>query len=194
MINEALAVLKSGGVVVFPTETAYGLAADATNVKAVKKLFAIKGRETGKSVPLIAASFAMVSQYVTLSTVLRSLARKHWPGALTVVCPIQDRVLDKRVLAKDGTIAIRVSSNPIAQALSKGLGRPITSTSANLAGQPACYSISAFRREMSGAKIQPDFILDAGSIPRRKLSTIVKEVNGEVVVLRQGSIRPSVTR
>ncbi len=182
-VKEAVAVLKKGGVVVFPTETAYGLAADPENRRAVKRIYHIKGREAGKKLPLIAADAGMAIVYAKVSPLLAKLARKHWPGPLTVV--------GKRA-------AVRVSSHPVARALSRGLGRPIISTSANVSGQPTCYSVKSFLKQLSlrgvrsndrTTKQSPDFIIDVGALPRRKPSTIVTERKGQITILRQGSIR-----
>jgi len=187
-IREAINVLKRGGVVVFPTETAYGLAADATNTKAVAKIYQIKGREAGKSLPLIASDQKMAERYVRLSPAMKKLAKIHWPGPLTIVSPPNKGKsgggLARRVV-RDGTIAIRVADHAIARALAKGLGEPITATSANLSGQPTCYSARAVHKQ----GVVADFVIDIGALPRRKPSTIVAEKEGEIVVLRKGPIR-----
>ncbi len=187
ILSQAVAVLREGGVVVFPTETSYGLAADATNEAAVRKIFALKGRETKKSVPLIAADRAMVDRYAALEPEVAQLAKKHWPGPLTVVASAR-RGLAKSVVRTDGTIAIRVSSHPIARALAKRLGRPIVATSANVSGQPACYSVRAFRKQID-LPSPVGCLIDVGALPHRKPSTLIKEEGGEIVVLRQGSVR-----
>jgi L-threonylcarbamoyladenylate synthase len=181
MIKAAVEILKAGGVVVFPTETAYGLAADATNERAVRRVFAIKGRELGKSFPMIAASVAMVEKYAILSPVLRKLVKKQWPGPLTVVAPTRTNNELSKGVVRGGTVAVRVSSHPIARELSRRLGRPIVSTSANLSGQPACYSIRAVKKQLGD---KPDFYLDTGRLPKRKPSKIVMEQDGKIVVLR----------
>lgn len=185
-IKKAVEILKAGGVVVFPTETAYGLAADATNEKAVRRVFAIKGRGKEKTFPMIAASTAMVEKYAILSPVLKKNVKNNWPGPLTVIIPTHSKNELSKGVVRGKTIAIRVSSHPIARELSRRLGRPIVSTSANLSEQPACYSIRAAKKQLGD---QPDFYLDVGALPKRKPSTIVTEKNGEIVVLRQGSIK-----
>ncbi len=180
-------VLKHGGVVLFPTETAYGLAVDATNPRAVKRVHEIKGRAEEKTFPLIAADAKMAESVMKLSPRLLALAKKHWPGALTIVAPVQKKSgLAKEVVREEGTIAVRVSSGAIAKALAKGLGSPITSTSANKSGETTCYSVRAFFKQLPEADV---FVLDGGAIPRRALSTIIVEENGQIIVRRQGSIR-----
>lgn len=187
-IQEAITVLKRGGVVVFPTETAYGLAADARNPRAVRRVFEIKGREPGKTPPLIAADRKMAEEYVEIAPALALLVEKHWPGPLTVVGKV-GKGLSSEVVRRDGTVAVRVSSSAVARALSKGLGAPIVATSANVSGLSACYSVRTFEKQRAAARHPaPDFVLDAGPLPYRKPSTIVTERKGKVVVLRHGSV------
>lgn len=172
--QEAIAVLKKGGVVVFPTETAYGLAADPANKGAMRRIYLIKGREKTKNLPFIAADFRMAVRFAKPGPLLVKLARTHWPGPLTIV--------GKKA-------AVRVSSHSVARALSRALGRPIVSTSANVSGQPVCYSVRAVKKQFAGHTHQPDYYFDVGALPRRKPSTLVKEEKGRLIVLRQGGIR-----
>ena len=189
-VTQAVHVLKKGGVVLFPTETAYGLAADATNIKAVKRIFDIKGREETQTPPLIVADFHMASTYVEWTPLLRQLARTHWPGPLTIsIKGKKKNSLAKNVIRDDGTIGIRVSSHPVAQKLSAGLGKPIVATSANIHGQPNCYSVKAAMRQFLLKGLLPDAFIDVGIIPKRLPSTIVAEQNGKIFLLRKGSMR-----
>jgi L-threonylcarbamoyladenylate synthase len=188
-IDEAVAVLKRGGVVVFPTETAYGLAADATNKKAVARIFEIKGRQAQKSLSLVAASREMVERFAGIPRGLEALAQTHWPGPLTLILPAMGDRLAPAVV-EDGTIAIRVSSHPVAQALSKGLGSPIVATSANRSGKGACYSIDDVRAPFADQDDQPDLYLDGGVLAPEPPSTIVGlDDYGYPEVLRQGGLR-----
>jgi L-threonylcarbamoyladenylate synthase len=188
LIQEAVGVLKRGGVVVFPTETAYGLAADATNESAVARIFDIKGRGEEKSLPLIAASREMVERFAGIPRGLERLATQHWPGPLTLVIPAMGGRFASGVV-RDGAVAIRVSSHPIARALSEGIDAPIVSTSANVADQPACYSIADVRSQLGDA---PDLYLDGGTLQPQPPSTIVAiDDYGYPEVLRQGKIQIS---
>jgi L-threonylcarbamoyladenylate synthase len=183
-IQEAIAVLKRGGVVVFPTETAYGLAADARNEKAVARIFEIKGRDEGKSLPLIAANREMVERFAGVPRGLERLASQHWPGPLTLVLPAMGGLAPGVV--RDGTIAVRVSSHPVARELSEGLGALVTSTSANRAGKPVCYSVGDVRSQLGDA---PDMYLDGGVLQPQPPSTIVGvDDYGYPEVLRQGEV------
>lgn len=186
IVSSAVAILKAGGVVVFPTETSYGLAADATNPKAVARVFAIKGRGWKKSFPLIAADLKMAEKYAFLSPALKKIAKNYWPGPLTIVAPLRRAIKVPSGVVRDSAVAVRVSSHPTARALARRLGRPIVSTSANLSGRPTCYSVAAVKKQLGH---QPDGYLDAGRLPRRKPSTIIMEKSGKIVVLRQGSVK-----
>ena len=187
-IDQAIAVLKNGGVVVFPTETAYGLAADATNTTAVNQIFLLKGRGEEKSLPLIAADRAMVETIAGIPRALRSLADRYWPGPLTLVLPVISDQLDPAVV-RHGTVAVRVSSHSVAQALSRGIGRPIVSTSANRSGEPVCYSVECVKKQFESQEIKPDYYLDAGTLTPEPSSTIVGlDDYGIPEILRQGSI------
>ncbi|MBI4435330.1 threonylcarbamoyl-AMP synthase [Candidatus Uhrbacteria bacterium] len=184
-IQKAVEVLKEGGVVVFPTETAYGLAADARSEAAVERVRAVKGRSQDKSFPLIAASREMVERFAGMPRGLETLATQHWSGPLTLVLPVMGDGLASGVV-RNGTVAMRVSSHPVAHALCEGLGAPIVATSANLAGGEACYSVACVRQQLGDA---PDFYLDAGELTPEPPSTIVAiDDYGYPEVLRQGSI------
>ncbi len=189
-IKNAIAILRRGGAIIYPTETAYALGCDATNARAVAKVFKLKGRTQKKSLPLIASSIEMVKRGSCFEPIASNQLPHYWPGPLTVVISARGRFAPG-VVAEDGTIAIRVSSHPVARALSRGLGRPIVSTSANRAGDPACYTAKDALKNLYGS---PDAVLDAGRLPRRKPSTIIKIENGRVKVLRQGGIYVSQTR
>jgi L-threonylcarbamoyladenylate synthase len=188
-IQEAVEVLRNGGVVVFPTETAYGLAADATNSEAVDRVSILKEREEGKTFSLIAADRIMVDRYAGISRFIEKFISKYWPGPLTLVLPVLGDELALGVI-RNGEIAVRVSSHPVAQALSEGLGAPIVSTSANVGGQPAGYTIEAIRAQFNGHEHQPDMYLDGGELDNRmKPSTIVTvDDYGYPEVIRDGAI------
>ncbi|MEK7665438.1 MAG: L-threonylcarbamoyladenylate synthase [Patescibacteria group bacterium] len=199
-IKSAVRVLKSGGVVVFPTETSYGIGCDATNAKAVRRVFEMKGRSNKKGTPLIVSSLAMARRYAVFSPTALALAKKHWPGPLTLVLPIGETKLVRLPLAKsvlqDSTVALRVSSDPTARALARGLGRPIIATSANRSGEPPAFRILDLPRfglssddggrHRETARI---YILNAGTLPKRKPSTLARVIGDCVEVLRRGSIK-----
>jgi len=181
----AVRVIRRGGVIAYPTETAYGLGALATNQRAVAKIFAMKGRLEKKPLPLIVASQSMAERFFYFSSAERALARRYWPGPLTMLLRPRRR-FPRGVAGTDGRVAVRVSGSAFARAIARRLGKPITATSANRSGGKTCYSISCVRRGLRAPA--PELILDGGTLPRRKPSTIVKIQKGAIKILRQGSV------
>ena len=190
IITGAVQILKKGGVVMYPTDTAYGLAADIEGGAGIENIFKIKGRIKQKTLPLIAGSRAMADKYVNWTPMGKKMAQKFWPGPLTLV--LESRIMNfeskicRKYVIRQGKIAIRVPDNKIAQMISKKLGRPITSTSANISGKNECYSVAEFLNQAIGKKWLPDLILDAGKLPKRKPSTIVDATKDQIIVIRKG--------
>ena len=191
-LQKAVTTLRQGGVVVFPTETAYGMAADATNTEAIKRVFAIKGRRNEYPPPMVVADARMAERTVEITPLLMKFARQYWPGPLSLkVWPHKDNNLSSWVKRPDGSVAIRVSSHPVAQALSREFGGPLIATSANKHTKPDCFSVQAVKEQLAGQELQPDMYLDIGQIPKSATSTIIGEENGKIVIHRQGPIEIS---
>jgi L-threonylcarbamoyladenylate synthase len=192
-IGFAVNVLKKGGVILFPTETSYGLAADATNNSAVERIMFIKSRPLNKTLPIIVSDMSMAEKYAELTPIIKNIAEKYWPGPLTVVIPVKKQnatggELSKLTIHNDDTVAIRVSSHPVADALLKGLGKPIISTSANITGKPECYSADDCLEQFKNDIFKEENIIDMGNLPIKKPSTIICEKNGKIQIIRQGEI------
>ncbi len=193
-ILQAVKVLQQGGVVVYPTETAYGLGADATNARAVEHIFELKGRIHKKTVLVLMRDIEMVKEYAHINTEELKLMRAFWPGALTLVLRAKKQAyvrLARGVVARDGAIAVRVSSNAVAAGLVKHLGRPLVSTSANRAGGSNTYSVQSVQKQL-GARLRgasfPYYIYDAGRLPRCKPSTVARVYKEKIKILRQGDV------
>ena len=182
--EEIVSLLKKGGVVVLPTDTAYGLSCDAFNKEAVERIYNIKGRPKNKGFLLIVADLKMAKKYLKFSETEVKLAKKHWPGALSIILKIKSRKLNYQA-----DFGIRMPDNKLCRAVSRKLGRPIITTSANFSGGKIPYSISAVIKEFAGKKYQPDLIADVGKLKKVKPSTLIKIEKGKVVVLRQGKIK-----
>lgn len=182
-LKRAIQIIKYGGVIVAPTETAYGLIADAMNPAAIKKIFLIKGRVKSKPLPLIAASLGMVRRFFFLNKRELALAKKYWPGPLTILLRPK-----KKFPIKLKRVAVRVSSSPVAKIICLALSHPITATSANISGKKELYSDKSVTMEFSGRRYKPDFIFPGGRIPKRKPSTIVEASGNKIIILRQGEI------
>lgn len=190
LIRHAVRVLRRGGVVAFPTETTYGLGCDPRNVKAVAKIFKIKGRGKNKPLPLVASSSLEVKRVAMLEGAAASLGRRYWPGPLTLVLPVRRGARLQRSVAPKGEVAIRVSSSPFVRALVRAFGFPLVATSANRSGEPECRSGRSVRRVFQDAKTKPDLIADLGVLQKRKPSTVARVKSDETVrILRKGAIR-----
>jgi L-threonylcarbamoyladenylate synthase len=179
VIRKAAKTIRYGGLVVYPTETCYGLAADATNARAVRKVYAIKKRSKNKPIPIIVSSLNMMKRYGRITKLVRALAEKFMPGPLTVVT-------DKKELPDIlnlNEIAFRISSHPIASKLVRSVGKPITATSANISGQPPIYTS---RRVIEVFNGKVDMILDCGNLKRTKPSTYVDARKHRI--LRKGAV------
>lgn len=183
----AVRILRRGGIVVVPTETAYAMAADGANARAVARVRRLKGRGA-KPIALIAASTAMVRRDFAVDPLSARLMRRHWPGALTLVLAARDRHLRQSGLSPDGRIGVRVSDAAAARLLARRLGRPIVATSANRSGRPACYALAEFLLQFRGRR--PDAFLDAGRLPKRRPSTVALVRDGRVRILRAGPVVP----
>jgi len=188
-IEDIIQALRNGKVIVYPTETVYGLGCDATNQEAVDKIFKIKQRQEDKSVLVVASHVDMMVEYVSWSKKLYELSDKYWPGPLTVVVSArEDCNLAKGVLAGDGTVAFRITNHLLAGELSEKLGGPLVSTSANITAQESSYDVENVIKIFEEEEFRPDIIIDAGELPHRSPSTIIK-VEGDIVeVLRQGEL------
>jgi L-threonylcarbamoyladenylate synthase len=180
-IARAARILRDGGLVAFPTETVYGLGADATNGQAVAAIFAAKGRPLFNPLIVHVADIEEARRHVQLSPRAQALAEKFWPGALTLVLPRRkDTTLSLLVSAGLDSVALRAPSHPAAIALLKATGRPVAGPSANMSGQVTATS-PAHVAESLGAKL--DLILDAGSE-----STVIGFDGDRPLLLRPGAI------
>jgi Sua5/YciO/YrdC/YwlC family protein len=181
----AVSALHGGGLVAFPTETFYGLAADPRAAWAVKKVFALKERAADHPLPLIAANVEQIVDHVgTLTPLAWRLASRAWPGALTLIIPASPRLSDD-VHLSTGKIAVRVPSDRVARLLAASAGHAITSTSANISGEPPTSNPEDVVRSI-GARL--DVLIDAGPTPGGLPSTIVDATGEDPVLVRAGAI------
>jgi L-threonylcarbamoyladenylate synthase len=187
-IDEAAAILKRGGVVAFPTETFYGLGADARNEAAIDKIFGIKGRDFKNPILVVIGDVRHMEAFAAdVPEVARKLMGRFWPGPLTIVFRAAPFVSTK-LTAGSGKIGIRLTSHPVAMEISKRLGGPLTATSANLTGAPECSSAVEVISQLEG---KLDRVIDGGHTPGGKGSTIVDVTVHPPKVLREGMIPSS---
>jgi tRNA threonylcarbamoyl adenosine modification protein (Sua5/YciO/YrdC/YwlC family) len=191
-LQPAVEAIESGGLVVFPTETVYGIAVDASNEEAVKRLTELKSREPGKPYTLHIGDIDKLRKYVgTISPMGRFLVKKYWPGPLTIVFPTsRSRLKDKTCQlggAAQGrlSIGVRYPSDKVAQVLLQATALPVIAPSANLAGEEPATSGEQALKYLDG---KVDVIVDAGESSLGRPSTVVRAGRRGLDILREGAI------
>jgi len=191
-LQEALRVLRSGGIIVYPTDTVWGIGCDATNEQAVKRIYQLKQREDSKSMLVLLDSAAKLDYYVDVpeaaemlleSTNVASSECKN-TKPLTIIYP-NARHLAPNLIAEDGSIGIRISSEPFSQALCAQLKRPIVSTSANISGQPTAHFFKEIAQEvLDGADYVCRFRRN-DETPHQPSSIIKVNTDNTFIIIRQ---------
>jgi L-threonylcarbamoyladenylate synthase len=184
-IAAAVDTLKQGGVVGIPTDTLYGLAACVFDLDAVQRVFELKGRPANMPIPVLLADTSDLESCVKETPdAAFDLADRFWPGALTLVLKKSAAIPDI-ISAGGDTVAVRVPNHPVPRQLVKGLGAPVTGTSANRSGQPGLTGATAVR-EIFGEELE--LVIDAGEITGGVASTVLDLSGGVPVLLRQGAV------
>ena len=169
-------------VFAYPTESFYALGVDATDKKAIRRLFRVKHREPGKPIALIAADLAQVKRFFHLSQEELKLAKKYWPGALTIILRPKAKIAARALGAR--RIGVRVPQHANARKLCKLAGVPLTATSANISGQPPTKSYYKIKKDF------PDIMVIPGRCGRStKPSTVVSVKKNGIEITRPGAIR-----
>ncbi|HPD57299.1 MAG TPA: L-threonylcarbamoyladenylate synthase [Smithellaceae bacterium] len=185
IISRAAALISRGGVIAYPTETFYGLGADATNEQALSRIFDIKGRAFHNPISVIISAQDDIYPLIKNSTDLADkLMKSFWPGPLTIVFNAAENV-SALLTAGSGKIGIRLPGHPLPRLIAEKSGRPLTATSANLSGQPECVTADKVIEQI-GVKI--DAVIDGGVTPGEKASTIIDITCHPPAVLREGVI------
>lgn len=188
IIKKALNVLKNGGIFVFPTETCYGLGADATNQAAIDKLYSYKTRREGKPLSIAVCDIEMASKYVTINETAENLYKNYLPGPITVISKGLGKVA-KGVESEYGTLGIRIPDNELVLNIIRAFGRPFTATSANISYMPKPYSVdSLLKNTPPKSQNLIDLIIDAGELPHRETSTVVDTTMNNLNIMRSGQI------
>lgn len=184
-VDDAVQVLRNGGVVAIPTDTVYGLAAAFDDDDAVERIFRIKGRAPSLAIPLLLNSADAVEQYVTkIPESFWALAVAFWPGQLTIVMRKSDLV-SERLTAGRKTVGLRVPDHPLPRHLSNSLGRAITGTSANLSGRPSLTTAKEVEEQLGRAV---ELIVDGGATPGPISSTVIDLSGDSPTIIREGRI------
>jgi L-threonylcarbamoyladenylate synthase len=184
-IQRARRLLRSGQVVVFPTDTVYGVGAHAFQTEAVAGLYAAKNRPTTKAIPTLVAQIEDVARVArTVPAVAWRLAERFWPGGLTLVLPGAKKV-PSIVTAGGDSVAVRCPDHPVPLALINAAGVPLAATSANLSGQPSPASVRQVLAQLAG---RVPLIIDGGDCPGGVPSTVVDLSVSPPRLLRAGAI------
>ncbi|HRN85779.1 MAG TPA: L-threonylcarbamoyladenylate synthase [Candidatus Dojkabacteria bacterium] len=188
VIDEAVAVFKNGGLVVYPTETCYGAGVMATNENAVKKLLKYKKRPSGKAISIAVANIEMAKSYVIINKTAESVYEKFLPGPVTVVSESKNNVADG-IASEFNTLGVRIPNFEFMLDVIEELGSPITATSANSAGKKTPYNVADILDNLSeNQKSLIDLIIDAGQLPKNPPSTVVDTTRESMQILREGSL------
>lgn len=181
-IRKASEIVKKGGVIVFPTDTVYGLGCDPRNSEAVQKIYKIKGRDESKHLPVLGKSVAEISNIVFFDELSNKIADKFWPGPLTLILKIKDKEI-ARSLNLANKIAVRVPNHPCMLAL-LGECKLLVGTSANRSGDPPFGDAKEIAKKLKGY----DMVLDGGKIAEPIESTIVEVGENQLKMIRRGKI------
>lgn len=184
-IEEAAGAVRRGGVIGYPTETVYGLGCDARNADAVGRIYAMKGRGSESPMLILIRDASRLSAFVgEVPAPARMLMDRFWPGPLTLVLPAAPG-FDSRILGEGGSLAVRISSDPVCVELLRRWDGPLVSTSANRTGQPAAATAAELRAIF---RENLDAVVDGGSRASGMPSTIVDARMHPPRVLREGAV------
>ena len=187
VVARASDVLRAGGVVLYPTDTLYGLGADALSDEAVGRIYTVKGRPEGKPVHALVSDMAIAEKYADVGDAARKLARELPRGKVSFVVP-KKQGFDSGICRGIPTFGFRIPDNDFCQALLKSFGNPITATSANPSGEGTKRSAREIVGQLGAAARYIDLIIDAGELPERKPSTVVDFTSAEPAILREGAV------
>lgn len=187
ILKRTIEVIKKRGVVVCPTDTVYGLIADAKNKNAVKKIFKIKKRPLKKPLPVFVRDLKMARNLADINKTQEKILKKVWPGKVTAVLKAKSTNLPIGILSKDKKIGLRMPRYKLLNLLLEKLNYPLAQTSANISRKKASTKIREIVKQFKKQKYQPDLILDAGNLKPSLSSTVIDLTNFKI--LRKGQIQ-----
>lgn len=188
LISLAAKIITSGGLIIYPTDTAYGLGANALDPRAVNKVYEVKGRDFSKPTHVVVKDWKMVQALTFPNSYAQILYKKFLPGPLTVILPKREIVPDI-LTANLPTVGVRLPDSLATKMLSRSIAFPYTTPSANKSGGNTPYSIDEVIKELDVSRV--DLILDAGELPKIFPSTIIDLTTNTPKIIRQGPITKS---
>ena len=187
-LDNAIKIVKDGGIIIFPTDTAFGMGCRIDDEKSVRKLFTLRRRSNEKAVPILVSGKKMAGKYAfDMEHLIFDIMKEYWPGGLTVVLKSKPNV-PSIVRGGGATVGLRMPNHSSTLELIRRVGVPIVGCSANFAGEATPYKMSDLNPELVGLV---DFVLP-GRCSIKKASTVVDASSGKVKVLREGAVKVSV--
>ena len=185
-IDKAVKVLQDGGIIIYPTDTVFGIGCRIDDEKAIKRLFKLKNRSEKQAVPVLVDSIEMAKRYAEIPRVVENrLIRHFWPGALTIILRCNREDISKLILGEGNTIGLRMSNHKIPLEIIKELGVPIVGTSANTHGKPSAIHLDELDPELLNSV---DLVIP-GEVKEGISSTIIDCTKDPWEILRQGSMK-----
>lgn len=181
--HEMILVLKAGKILACPTDTVYGLVGDATNKKAVEKVFRIKGREKGKPLSIFVKDIAMAKRFAKVEPLQEKYMRRVWPGKVTIVLESRGK-LPQETGTKE-FIGLRIPNHQLVQMILRKAKIPLTGTSANLSGEPPLRDSKEIFRQFQNRKHAPDILIDAGKLPFSRPSKVIDITGVQPIIIRK---------
>ena len=182
IVDQAVDILKNGGLIIYPTDTVYGLGCDITQKASIERIYRVKGMEKQKPLSFVCSDIKDISKYAKISTANYRDLRKYLPGPYTFILP-GTREVPKALLSKQKTVGVRIPDHPLTLAIVKALGNPIISTSVNISAKSFASDPQEFSEYYEG---QVDLILDSGPTWAELSSVIDMTDDDQPVVIREG--------
>lgn len=184
-LKNTIDVINNGGIVIFPTDTVYGIASNIDDEKAISNLFELKGRNDNKPICVLTSSVNKIEKVAYIKNKELELITKYMPGALTIILDKKEDI-SNRLTSNLQTIGVRIPNNEIALNILKYIEKPLATTSANLSGNQPATKLEELVDEFNG---KVDIIIDGGITDLKQSSTIIKVENNEIKVLREGTVK-----
>lgn len=184
-LKNTINVINNGGIVIFPTDTVYGIASNIDDEKAISNLFELKGRNDNKPICVLTSSVNKIEKVAYIKNKELELITKYMPGALTIILDKKEDI-SNRLTSNLQTIGVRIPNNEIALNILKYIEKPLATTSANLSGNQPATKLEELVDEFNG---KVDIIIDGGITDLKQSSTIIKVENNEIKVLREGTVK-----
>jgi len=180
-IEKIVTVYENGGIIAFPTDTVYGIGCDPFNSESISKIFELKNREGGKKFPILGASKNELEKIVKFNSNAERVAKRFWPGQVTLLLPIRKEIVN--MIKNNGKLAVRVPGNECVLSILKHC-KLIVGTSANISGEKSIIDSNELKIKLP----KVDVLVDGGKIVSSGESTIIDFINGELKIIREGSV------